>query len=609
MGAAWLVASAPMLLASVLYSTPAHSIIPARASCIRTVGIMCASSCQDGPTPGMAPSEVVVAQLKSLQQGEPGLQSAHTFMSPAYHERADALQRFSMWFSSPLYESLLACESWEIKGAVVTREEPTETKLADGRTFLGSAPVEQVVKVEVKAGRPKWAESGATGSRIGHVLPLMSYLFTVSLRPTTGEWRIDQIAPEAPPSLSSSLGRLRGGALSGTSGGKSSSSSSSSSSRRNLLLGVGGVTSIAAARCATVDSFPLSWEGPIRSYDTRVSMRGKTVLITGGNAGIGFETASRLAVEGASVTIAGRSPERMRRAAERIEARAKAAGVDEPRVEVGRLDLASLESVRSFAAGYKRSHRALDVLILNAGVSSLPTRKITADAMETQFEVNFLAHFLLTNLLMESLRAAPSPRVISVASIASYLPTAAIRLDDLQRSQPLSYGTCTTPIDCFSYHQSKLAQLFFTRELQRRLGGPRSRATVVAVHPGLVVTPVLFGQLWEMAGPIAQRVRDGEEEADEQEDVAARQRLQILTGFKTPQQGAQTSIYAAMAPEVDAARYGGHFLRELADAETEARLAAPGYGEEDGRMARALWSKAEELSGEPFEVEAMVTVV
>ena len=93
---------------------------------------------------------------------------------------------------------------------------------------------------------------------------------------------------------------------------------------------------------------------------------------------------------------------------------------------------------------------------------------------------------------------------------------------------------------------------------------------------------------------------------DEQE-TWRRQRLQILTGFKTPQQGAQTSITLPWRQRW-MRRAAGNF-GELADAETEARPAAPGYGEEDGRMARALWSKAEELSGEPFEVEAMVTVV
>ena len=80
----------------------------------------------------MEPSDVVVAQLESLKQGEAGLPSAHGFMSPAFHERADALQRFSMWFSSPLYESLLECDSWTIKGAIVTSETMAETPMADG---------------------------------------------------------------------------------------------------------------------------------------------------------------------------------------------------------------------------------------------------------------------------------------------------------------------------------------------------------------------------------------------------------------------------------------------------------------------------------------------
>ena len=248
------------------------------------------------------------------------------------------------------------------------------------------------------------------------------------------------------------------------------------SSRRRVLLGA--PFALAAARYATVDSFPLSWEGPIRTFDSFVNMTGKTVLITGATTGIGYETAARLAEEGATLVLAGRSQERMQAAARRIFARAKRAGIEQPQVETASLDLASLASVRAFAAAFTRSHAQLDVLLLNAGVSSLPQRTLTEDGLETQFQVrarparayrhprflsiarflprsrshrrpcpqvNYLGHFLLTNQLMPLLRAAPAPRVVSVASVASYLPTARIQLDDLQRAAPLSYGRCPTP--------------------------------------------------------------------------------------------------------------------------------------------------------------------
>ena len=569
----------------------------------------------------MEPVGVVEAQLQSLQYGEDGLRAAHAFMSPAYHERSDALERFSLWFSSPMYETLLGCAAWDVRGSVSMRDETSEVTLPDGRVFLGTKSVEQVVKVDVKAGRPKWAESGATGVRIGRALATGSFLWTLSWQADSERWTVDQIVPEAPPRLTE-LQRLRGGALhphgSKVTQGRhvawrcrviAEGGAGPSHGRRLAIFG-GGATAalatLATVRYATVDSFPLSWEGPIRSYESYASMSGKTVLITGGNAGIGFETAARLAEEGASIVLAGRSPVRMLDAAERIRARARASGIEQPDIQTSPLDLSSLASVRAFAAAFRSSHSQLDVLILNAGVSSLPKRTLTEDGMETQFQVNFLSHFLLANLLMPSLRAAAAPRIISVASIASYLPTAAIQLDDLQRATTLGYGTCTTPVDCFAYHQSKLAQLFFTRELQRRLGGARSRATVVSVHPGLVATPVLFGGLWELAG----RLLPIELATDADDDGEAARRLQLLTGLKTPMQGAQTSIFAATAPEVTAARYGGHFLREVSDAEDEARRFAPGYGTighaGSEELGRALWRSAERLSGETFEPAEML---
>jgi NAD(P)-dependent dehydrogenase (short-subunit alcohol dehydrogenase family) len=210
--------------------------------------------------------------------------------------------------------------------------------------------------------------------------------------------------------------------------------------------------------------------------------------------------------------------------------------------------------------------------------------------------------------------AAPAPRILSVASVASYLPTAKVQIDDLQRGTPGSYGACTTPVDCFAYHQSKNAQLLFSRELQRRLGGKQSRATALSLHPGLVVTPVLFGGAWEAAGHLFRFARVTPETTDgggaaanerlrEMGPERAR-RLQLLTGLKTPAQGAQTSIWAATAPEICAADYGGRFVREVADAEAEARLVAPGYG--DDALGRELWRRAEALSGTQFDPRPML---
>jgi retinol dehydrogenase-12 len=122
---------------------------------------------------------------------------------------------------------------------------------------------------------------------------------------------------------------------------------------------------------------PLSWEGPIRSYDQYVSLRGVRVLITGGTAGIGYETAARLAEQGATLTIAGRSKSKLAAAAESIRARADAAGARSEGGSVATMvvDLASMASVRELASRFKARHSQLDVLILNAGVT--PTLAIS----------------------------------------------------------------------------------------------------------------------------------------------------------------------------------------------------------------------------------------
>lgn len=185
------------------------------------------------------------------------------------------------------------------------------------------------------------------------------------------------------------------------------------SSRRRVLLGA--PFALAAARYATVDSFPLSWEGPIRTFDSFVNMTGKTVLITGATTGIGYETAARLAEEGATLVLAGRSQERMQAAARRIFARAKRAGIEQPQVETASLDLASLASVRAFAAAFTRSHAQLDVLLLNAGVSSLPQRTLTEDGLETQFQVRARPARLTVTLAFSRSLASSLARVLTAA--------------------------------------------------------------------------------------------------------------------------------------------------------------------------------------------------
>ena len=357
------------------------------------------------------------------------------------------------------------------------------------------------------------------------------------------------------------------------------------------LVGIGGI------RYATTDAFPTSIEGPITKAPT-VDMRGKVAVVTGANTGIGYETALRLAQEGATVVLAGRSLAKLTDAAERIRAQLPFSTVE---VEV--LDLASLESVRKFAAAFLARHGTLDALINNAGVSAIPERRETADGIEQILQVNFLGHFLLTSLLMPALRAAAAPRVINVSSRASFLPNAKLTQGetpqlDLQHAGA-AYGACQTPVDCPAYSASKMAQLIFTRELQRRLGGESSRALVLSVHPGLVATELL--RYSTVAGPAGTLAAPAAE-------VAAARRALNFWGAKTPEQGAQTTLFAVTSPTLTPRTAGGHFLRECADAEKEAVSSSEleGLGYRDERLAAALWREAERLTGAEFSVTPLV---
>ncbi|WP_099038261.1 SDR family NAD(P)-dependent oxidoreductase [Mycobacterium neglectum] len=194
---------------------------------------------------------------------------------------------------------------------------------------------------------------------------------------------------------------------------------------------------------------------------------GRTAVITGANTGIGFETAAALAANGADVVLAVRNLAKGRNAADRITAVAPGAGVS-----VQQLDLSSLESVRDAADELKSRYATIDLLINNAGVM-YTDKGTTKDGFETQFGTNHLGHFAFTGLLLDRLLAAPGSRVVTVSS-QGHRMRAAIHFDDLQLDH--NYDRVA------AYGQSKLANLMFTYELQRRLRG--SHTIAVAAHPG-----------------------------------------------------------------------------------------------------------------------------
>lgn len=198
--------------------------------------------------------------------------------------------------------------------------------------------------------------------------------------------------------------------------------------------------------------------------------RGRVAVVTGAKTGLGFHTARVLAQRGAVVVLAVRSLDRGKDAAERIGAVAPGA-----HVEVQELDLASLASIRAGAADLAARYPRIDLLINNAGVMYTP-RQSTADGFEMQFGTNHLGHFALTGLMLPQLLAASGSRVVTVSSIGHRI-RARIHFDDLQGER--HYDRVA------AYAQSKLANLMFTYELNRRLDMAGAATTALAAHPGI----------------------------------------------------------------------------------------------------------------------------
>jgi NAD(P)-dependent dehydrogenase (short-subunit alcohol dehydrogenase family) len=197
--------------------------------------------------------------------------------------------------------------------------------------------------------------------------------------------------------------------------------------------------------------------------------KGRTAIVTGANTGLGFETAAALAERGARVVLAVRNLDKGKDALSRIVAATPGA-----EVELQQLDLSSLASVRAAADELTAKHDHVDLLINNAGVM-YPPKQVTEDGFELQFGTNHLGHFALTGLLLDRLLATPSSRVVTVSSFGHRI-RASIHFDDLQWERHYSAMG--------AYGQSKLANLLFTYELQRRLAAANRTTIANAAHPG-----------------------------------------------------------------------------------------------------------------------------
>lgn len=301
-------------------------------------------------------------------------------------------------------------------------------------------------------------------------------------------------------------------------------------------------------------------------------LSGKTIIVTGANSGIGYDAALQLADKGAQVVLACRNQEKGTAAVAQIQRE-----VPNASLELMPLDLANLASVRDFAERFAQAHARLDILINNAGVMALPKRA-THDGFEMQFGTNHLGHFALTGLLLERLLGTPRSRVVTVSSIAHR--AGSIRFHDLQWEK--SYGKWG------AYGQSKLANLLFMNELDRRLKAAGKSTVSVACHPGFAATnlqaagPQMSGSVW------SERVITAAAKVFAQGSAA----------------GALPTLYAAVEP-LDGGEYvGPGGLMEMTG---PPKLVSSSAKAKNPELAARLWEVSEELTGVQYTFSETTT--
>lgn len=298
-------------------------------------------------------------------------------------------------------------------------------------------------------------------------------------------------------------------------------------------------------------------------------LTGKVAIVTGANSGIGYETALALAQKGATVVVASRDTAKGQVAVKQIEAtNPKGSVLFLP------LDLANLASVRSFAAQFSQQFNQLDLLINNAGVMAIPYRT-TADGFEMQFGTNHLGHFALTGLLLPVILKTPKSRVVTVSS--GLHRSGHINFDDLNLKDNYNEGK--------AYSQSKLANLLFTYELQRKLKAHGSDAIAVAAHPGYAATNL------QAVGP---RMSGS---------VLRERMMQIMNGIlaQTAAMGALPTLFAAVSPTLHGSEYiGPNGFVELRGYPVVVKSSAESY---DVNVAQRLWAVSEQLTGVQYEAQ------
>ena len=291
----------------------------------------------------------------------------------------------------------------------------------------------------------------------------------------------------------------------------------------------------------------------------------RLAIITGANSGIGFHTARHLARAGAQVILASRSAEKGEAARAKIAAENPAS-----QLEVRVLDVADLDSVRRFASEFLERGQPLDLLINNAGVMALPTRRTTPQGFEMQFGTNHLGHFALTGLLLPALLGQTGSRIVTVASIAH--KGGVLNFDDLNAERKYDPRK--------AYQQSKLANLVFGIELDRRLRAKSANTASIIAHPGVAVTSIVSNG---MGNSVQGRIAGA-----------------VLPLFaQSDDRGSWPTLYAATSPEAHGGGYyGPDGIAEIKGTPVEVRPKPKALDQEAGKR---LWQVSEEMTGVHYD--------
>ncbi len=291
-------------------------------------------------------------------------------------------------------------------------------------------------------------------------------------------------------------------------------------------------------------------------------MQGKTVIVTGANSGIGYEAARALVAKNATVIMACRSLDKGEAALKKILAETPEAETSEADLKLMPLDLADISSVRQFAQEFHSHHNKLDILVNNAGVMAVPYQK-TVDGFEMQFGVNHLGHFALTGLLLDLLKDNERSRVVTISSYAHRYGW--ISFNDLN-GERFHYRW-------IAYCQSKLANLLFAYELQRRLSKSGAKTVSLGAHPGWTSTELQrHASMFRFLNPVI---------------------------GQTPDMGALPTLYAATAENIQGGEYIGPdgFLGQRG----YPHKINPSRQSRNERIGKRLWEVSEELTGVRYE--------